>query len=60
MEAELRVIVADAVMEKGEDRPQTGADLLAAIRRRFEPYGFVDDLVLPERRPGRPPPTFED
>jgi hypothetical protein len=39
---------------------RTGADLLADIRARFEPIGFADDLVIPPRRPGRPPPTFEE
>jgi hypothetical protein len=40
------------------DEQATGASLVEAIRRRFEPFGGVD-LELPLRGPGREPPRFE-
>jgi plasmid stability protein len=54
MEAEARAILKDAL----NARPTTGADLVAAIRRRFAPLGGVE-LELPPRVPGREPPRFE-
>ena len=55
MEAEARAILKEALTDK---RPATGADLVAAIRRRFAPLGGVE-LELPPRQPGRGPPRFE-
>jgi antitoxin FitA len=61
MEAELRQIIKDAVggaagAEKQEEK--SGLSLAEAIRRRFAPFGGVDDLVLPPREPMREPPEF--
>lgn len=53
MEAEAREILKQALAA----RPETGADLYAAIRRRFGPLGGVE-LDLPPRAPGRMPPDF--
>lgn len=53
MEAEAREILKQALAA----RPETGADLHAAIRRRFAPLGGVE-LDLPARAPGRAPPDF--
>lgn len=53
MEAEAREILKQALAA----RPETGAELYAAIRRRFAPLGGVE-LDLPPREPGRPPPDF--
>ena len=55
MEAEARAILKVVLMEK---QPVTGADLAAAIRRRFAPLGGVE-LELPQRQGGREPPHFE-
>jgi antitoxin FitA len=55
MEAEARAILKEVLMEK---RPESGADLVSAIRRRFAPLGGVE-LELPPRQPGREPPRFE-
>lgn len=57
MEAEARTILREVLMG-GADRPGTGAELIAAIRRRFAPLGGVE-LELPPRGPGREPPRFE-
>jgi antitoxin FitA len=57
MEAEARTILREVLMG-GADRPGTGAELVAAIRRRFAPLGGVE-LELPPRGPGREPPRFE-
>ena len=61
MEAELRQIIKDAVggttgVEKQAE--ESGLSLAEAIRRRFAPFGGVDDLVLPRREPMREPPEF--
>lgn len=55
MEAEARLILKAALVPA---RSQIGADLVAAIRRRFGPLGGVE-LELPPREAGREPPTFE-
>lgn len=55
MEAEARAILKEAL---AQEQQQTGADLVAAVRRRFEPLGGVE-LELPPREPGREPPAFE-
>lgn len=39
-------------------RAASGAELVAAIRRRFAPLGGVE-LDLPPREAGREPPRFE-
>jgi len=54
MEAELRVIVTDAV----ETPREPALNLADAIRRRFAPFGGVE-LEIPPRQPMREPPTFE-
>jgi len=44
------------------DRTKTEPDtenLAEAIRRRFAPFGGVDDLELPPREPARDPPDFD-
>jgi antitoxin FitA len=61
MEAELRQILKDAVGATGAERQEkeeSGLSLAEAIRRRFAPFGGVDDLVLPRREPMREPPEF--
>lgn len=55
MEAEARAILKAALDDTTQE---TGADLVADIRRRFAPLGGVE-LELPSREPGREPPTFE-
>jgi len=39
-------------------KERTGADLIASIRVRFEPLGFVE-LELPPRGGAREPPKFD-
>ncbi len=56
MEAEARTILREALMKT---RPESGADLATAIRRRFEPLGGVE-LELPPREPVRDPPRFDE
>ena len=55
MEAELRAIVTDAV---GITSPEQ-VNLAEAIRRRFAPFGGVDDLEIHPREPVREPPHFD-
>lgn len=55
MEAEARSILKAALAGSGQD---SGASLVAAIRRRFAPLGGVA-LDLPPREPGRDPPHVE-
>lgn len=55
MEAEARAILREAL---AVGRPASGADLIAAIRRRFAPLGGVE-LDMPPREAGREPPRFE-
>ncbi len=54
MEQEVRDILRAAL----EQEVPTGADLVRAIRDRFEPYGGVE-LELPPREPIPEPPRFE-
>ena len=58
MEHEAREILKSALREKPE-KPKTGADLVAAIRRRFAPLGGVE-LELPPREPIRDRPWLKD
>ena len=60
MEAEARDILQSALGKpRFTSHPEaTGADLMARIRARFEPLGFVD-LELPSRRNDREPPKFD-
>ena len=60
MEAEARDILNGALGLSRTPIPgePTGADLLARIRARFEPLGFVD-LELPPRGGDREPPSFD-
>lgn len=55
MEAEARVILREALMDT---QAASGAELVAAIRRRFAPLGGVE-LDPPPREAGREPPRFE-
>jgi plasmid stability protein len=60
MEAEARDILRLALDRSPELLPgeKTGADLLASIRARFAPFGFVE-LELPSRESTREPPKFD-
>ncbi|HXO02083.1 MAG TPA: plasmid stabilization protein [Stellaceae bacterium] len=60
MEAEARSILQNALGHAPSDMPlkRTGADLIARIRTRFEPLGFVN-LELPPRDFPREPPKFD-
>ena len=55
MEAELRQILSDAV--GGE--PNRELNLAEAIRRRFQPFGGVDDLDPHPPVPVGEPPRFD-
>ena len=55
MEAEARTILREVLLGS---QAKSGAELVAAIRRRFAPLGGVE-LELPPRGPGREPPRFE-
>ena len=55
MEAELRSIISDAVSGQRNREP----NLAEAIRRRFEPFGGVDDLEPhPAVTVGEPPAFY--
>jgi antitoxin FitA len=58
MEQEAREILKSALKEKAQE-PRTGADLVAAIRRRFAPLGGVELEPLP-REPIRDPDWLKD
>ena len=58
MEQEAREILKSALRETPE-KPRTGADLVAAIRRRFAPLGGVE-LELPPRESIRDPAWLKD
>jgi antitoxin FitA len=47
MEEEVREILNDATRQKPPQKPRTGADLVRAIRQRFEPLGGVELERLP-------------
>ena len=53
VEAEARHILSEAVA------PLQAVGLAEAIRRRFAPFGGVDELFIPPREFGRDPPTFD-
>ena len=55
MEAELRVIVSDAIGAQAHEE----VNLAEAIRRRFAPLGGVDDLEPHPPVMVREPPTFD-
>ncbi|MGA8907219.1 MAG: Arc family DNA-binding protein [Acidobacteriaceae bacterium] len=55
MEAELRAIVTDAV----GPTPHHEVNLAEAIRRRFAPFGGVDDLEVHPPVPVGDPPRFD-
>jgi plasmid stability protein len=55
MEAELRAIVTQAVGAK----PLDEVNLAEAIRRRFAPFGGIDDLEIHPQVPVDDPPRFE-
>jgi plasmid stability protein len=57
LEAEVREILGANINGKHPSKEETGADLFDSIRRRFEPFGFVD-LPQPIRR-GRRGPSFK-
>jgi len=58
MEQEAREILKRGLKEKIQ-KPKTGADLVAAIRRRFAPLGGVELEPLP-REPIREPDWLKD
>lgn len=60
MEAEARDILQMALDRSSQILPgeKTGADLIASIRARFAPLGFVE-LELPSRKSTREPPKFD-
>lgn len=58
MEQEVREILNEAIREKPE-KPKSGAELVAAIRKRFAPLGGVE-LELPPREPIRDPSWLKD
>ena len=60
MEAEARDILQTALDVNAADLipKRTGADLVARIRARFEPFGGVE-LELPPRHKTREPPRFD-
>jgi plasmid stability protein len=55
MEAELRHILSEAVGGERGGEP----DLAEAIRRRFQPFGGIDDLEPHPPTPASEPPTFD-
>jgi len=55
MEAELRSIISDAVSGQRNREP----NLAEAIRRRFEPFGGVDDLEPHPAVTVGEPPAFD-
>ena len=59
MEQEAREILRNALRLKQNDKPKTGADLVRAIRQRFEPLGGVELEPLP-REPMRDPDWLKD
>jgi plasmid stability protein len=58
MEEEVREILNDATRQKPQ-KQKTGADLVRAIRQRFEPLGGVELERLP-REPVRDPDWLKD
>jgi len=58
MEAEARRILQTVLQGSTTSRARDD-NLAEAIRRRFAPFGGVDDLEIPPRMPVREPPHFE-
>ena len=56
MESELRAIVTETI----ETASSQQVNLAEAIRRRFAPFGGVDDLKLHPRVPAPEPPQFDE
>jgi len=56
MEAELRVILTETIGTV----PSQHVNLAEAIRRRFAPFGGVDDLELHPHAPAPEPPHFDE
>jgi len=55
MEAELRAILLEAIGTE----PKREANLAEAIRRRFAPFGGVEDIEAHPPVPMREPPRFD-
>ena len=55
LEAELRAIITDAA----ESEPREEMNLAEAVRRRFAPFGGVDDLPAHPPVMAGEPPKFE-
>jgi antitoxin FitA len=58
MEAEARQILQSALQGPAASRARA-SNLAEAIRRRFAPFGGVDDLEIPPCVPVQEPPRFE-
>jgi len=56
MEAELRIILTETVGAP----PSQQVNLAEAIRRRFAPFGGVDELELHPRTPAPEAPRFDE
>ena len=59
MEQEAREILKSALRHRQNEKPKTGADLIRAIRQRFEPLGGVELEPLP-REAIRDPEWLKD
>ena len=59
MEQEAREILDNALQQTPQRKAKTGADLVRAIRARFEPLGGVE-LEIPPREPMRDPDWLKD
>lgn len=59
MEQEAREILKSAINEKSAQKMRTGADLVRAIRKRFEPLGGVELEPYP-REPMEDPDWLKD
>lgn len=55
LEAELRAIVVEVAGNEGKEEP----NLAEAIRRRFAPFGGMDDWEAAAPSPTMEPPAFE-
>lgn len=59
MEQEVREILKSALLEKPQQKPKTGAELVKRIREIFEPLGGVELEPFP-REPMRDPEWLKD